>query len=54
LSAPKARLAAQMLLEGELHALLADVVHAREADDVGGDFTARIVASVFALLVDAR
>ena len=51
--APAAGLAAEGGLVGELDALLAGVVDAGEADHVSGHFAARVVAPVFALLVDA-
>jgi hypothetical protein len=50
---PRARLAAQMRLEGELDAFLTAIVDAGEPDDVRRHLTAGIVAAELAVLVDA-
>ena len=49
-----AGMAAQPFVEGELHALLAVVVHVGEAHQVAGHLAGRVVAPVLAQHVDAR
>src|SRR5256885_3343204 len=49
--AARAGLAAELLVEGQLHAFLAMVFHIGEAHDVGGRFAFRVLALVFLALV---
>ena len=49
----RARLASQLFFKGQLHALLAFVLHIGKANNVGRRFALRVLALVFARLVDA-